>query len=118
MVLLTAAERRSSFPVAIAPVRFARPDLDPTPLSVVPRDLHLTYARTELCRDCGQVPALRSVYPLEFRYHLISGLMPCWACGHAFFKPKSALGYADSVVRNLRTDAGDAVRPHERRLSR
>ena len=31
MVLLTAAERRSPFPVAIAPVRFARPDLDPTP---------------------------------------------------------------------------------------
>ena len=41
MVLLTAAERRSPFPVTIAPVRFVPPDHDPTPLSVVPRDLHL-----------------------------------------------------------------------------
>lgn len=118
MVLLTAAERKSPFPPAIAPVRFVRPVKDPTPLSTLPRDLHLTYACTEFCRDCGQVPALRSVYPLEFRHNLISGLMPCWSCGYNFFKPKSALGYADSVVRNLRTDAGDAVRRHERRLSR
>ena len=118
MVLLTAAERRSPFPVAIAPLRFARPDPDPTPLSVVPRDVHLTYARTELCCDCGQVPALRCVYPVEFRHNLISGLMPCWSCGYNFFKPKSALGYADSVVRNLRSDALDAVRYHERRLSK
>ena len=116
MVLLTAAERRSPFPVAIAPDRFVQPDTDPSPLSVVPRDLHLTYARTELCRDCGKVPALRSIYPLEFRHHLISGLMPCWACGHAFFKPKSALGYAESVALNLSRDAVDAVRRHERRL--
>ena len=91
MVLPTAAERRSPFPVAIAPVAFVPPHHGPTPLSVVPRDLHLTYARTELCRDCCRVPALRSVYPLEFRHHLISGLMPCWACGYAFFKPKCAL---------------------------
>ena len=118
MVLLTAAERRSPYPVTIAPVRFVQPDREPTPLSVLPRDLHLIYARTELCRDCGQVPALRSVYPVEFRHHLISGLLPCWACGHNFFKPKSALGYADSVVRNLRSDALDAVRNHERRLSK
>lgn len=118
MVLLTAAERRSAFPPAIARIRFVQLDPDPTPLSIVPRDLHLTYARTEMCRDCGKVPALRSVYPLEFRYNLISGLLPCWACGHNFFKPKSALGYADSVVRNLRSDALDAVRYHERRLSK
>ena len=116
MVLLTAAERRSPFPVAIAPVRFTRPDPKPTPLSVVPRDLHLTYARTELCRDCGQAPALRSVYPLEFRHHLISGLLRCWACGHHFFKSKDALEFADSVARNFRSDANDAVRHHGRGL--
>lgn len=116
MVLLTAAERRSPYSVAIAPVRFVPPDPDTSPLSVVPRDLHLTYARTELCRDCAKVPALRCVYPLEFRHNLISGLMPCWACGYAFFKPKSALGYAESVARNLRSDASDAVRHHERHL--
>ena len=57
MVLLTAADRRSPFPVTIAPVRFVKPDTVPSPLSVVPRDLHLTYARTELCRDCEKVPA-------------------------------------------------------------
>ena len=116
MVLLTAAERRSPFPVAIVPVRFTRPVPDLSSLSIVPRDLHKTYARTELCRDCGKVPALRSVYPLEFRHNLISGLMPCWACGHAFFKPKSALGYAGSVVRNLSSDAVDAIAHHIRQL--
>ena len=114
MVLLTAAERRSPFPTSIAPTRFTAPD--PTPLSPLPRDLHLTYARTELCRDCGQVPALRSLYPLEFRHHLISCLLTCWSCGHRFFKPKSALGLADAVARSLRSDAGDAVRRHQRHL--
>lgn len=110
MVLLTAAERRSAFLPAIAPIRFVRPVQDLTPLSVVPRDLHLTYARTEFCSDCGQVPALRCVYPLEFRHNLISGLMPCWACGYNFFKPKSALGYAESVALNLSSDAREAIR--------
>ena len=112
MVLLTAAERRSPYPATIAPVRFTDPD--PTPLSPLPRDLHLTYARTELCRDCGEVPALRSLYPLEFRHHLISCLLTCWACGHAFFKPKSALGLADAVARSLRSNAADAIRHCER----
>lgn len=51
MVLLTVAARRSPYPANIAPVRFVQPDREPTPLSVVPRNLHLTYARTELCRD-------------------------------------------------------------------
>ena len=118
MVLLTAAERRSPSPVTIAPVRFTAPDREPTPLSVVPRDLHLTYARTELCRDCGDVPALRSLYPVEFRYHLITGLLRCWACGCRFFKLKDTLEFADSVARNLRSDAIDALRHHERRLSK
>ena len=58
MVLLTAAERRSPYPTTIVPARFADPD--PSPLAIVPRNPHLTYARTELCRDCGEVPALRS----------------------------------------------------------
>ena len=116
MVLLTAAELRSPFPTTITPARFTARTRPPTPLSVTPRDLHLTYARTELCRDCGQLPALRSLYPLEFRHNLISGLMPCWACGHAFFKPKSALGYAESVSQNLSSDAVDAIRHHERHL--
>ena len=118
MVLLTAAERRSPHPVAVVPVRFTAPDADPTPLSTVPRDLHLTYTRTELCRDCGKAPALRSVYPPEFRYHLITGLLRCWACGQRFFKLKNTLEFADSVARNLRSDALDAVRYHERRLSK
>ena len=68
MVLLTAAGRRSPFPVAIAPVRFVKPDTVPSPLSIVPRDLHLTYGRTELCRDCGKVPALQ--------VHLSPGVPP------------------------------------------
>ena len=114
MVLLTAAERRSPYPTTIVPARFADPD--PSPLAIVPRNPHLTYARTELCRDCGEVPALRSLYPLEFRHCLISCLLTCWACGHAFFKPKSALGLADSVARSLRSDAVDAIRHHEHQL--
>ena len=118
MVLLTAADRRSPFPPPITPARFVQPGPDPSPLSVTPRDLHLTYARTELCHDCGKVLALRSVYPLEFRHHLISGLMPCWARGQAFFKLKSALGYAQSVVRNLSRDAVGAVRHHETSTTR
>ena len=112
MVRLTAAERRSPYPLAIVPVRFTAPD--PTPLSPLPRDLHLTYARTELCRDCGQVPALRSLYPLELRHHLVSCLLTCWACGHNFFKPKSALNLAYAVQQSLRSDAVDAIRKHER----
>ena len=114
MVLLTAAERRSAFLPAIAPIRFVRPVQDLTPLSVVPRDLHLTYARTEFCSDCGQVPDLRNGYNLIIDigcgHNLISGLMPCWACGYNFFKPKSALGYAESVALNLSSDAREAIR--------
>ena len=108
MILLTAAERRSPHPVPIVPVRFVPPD--PTPLSLLPPDLGRTYARTELCQECGQVPSLRSLYPVEFRRHLISCLLRCWACGHGFFKPKSALNLAESVARSLRTDAVDAIR--------
>ena len=70
MVLLSAAERRSPYAAIIVPARFTGPE--PTPLSPLPPDLGRTYARTELCRDCGQVPALRSTYPVEFRHHLIS----------------------------------------------
>ena len=116
MVLLTAAERRSPFPAIIAPVRFTAPDAEPTPLSAVPRTLHLTYVRTQFCHDCGQVPALRCVYPVEFRHNLISGLMPCWACGYHFFKPKSALGYAESVARNLIRGVGLLQAPVGRRM--
>ena len=116
MVLLPAAERRSPFPVAIAPAKFVHLDTNTSPLSSVPPDPHLTYARAELCSDCGEVPALRSVYPLEFRHHLISGLMRCWACGRRFFKLKETLEFADLVARNLRSDTVDAVRHRERHL--
>ena len=61
MQLATAAERRSPYPATIVPVRFTDPD--PTPLSPLPPDLGRTYPRTELCRDCGQVPALRACLP-------------------------------------------------------
>ena len=119
-VFFYGSTNRGGVPVAVPGVLHAgqvrATDPDSSPLSVVPRDLHLTYARTELCHDCGDVPVLRSLYPVEFRYHLITGLLRCWACGYAFFKPKSALGYAESVARNLRSDASDAVRHHERHL--
>ena len=108
MVLLSAAERRSPYAAIIVPARFTGPE--PTPLSPLPPDLGRTYARTELCRDCGQVPALRSTYPVEFRHHLISCLLTCWACGYNFFKPKSALGLGHAVAQCLRTNAVDATR--------
>ena len=108
MILLTAAERRSPNPAPIVPVRFVPPD--PTPISPLPPDLNRYYVRTELCQDCGQVPALRSLYPVEFRHHLISCLLRCWACGHGFFKPKSALGLGHAVAQCLRTNAVDAIR--------
>ena len=114
MQLVTAAERRSPYAAIIIPARFT--DSDPTPLSPLPPDLGRTYARTELCRDCSQVPAFRSLYPLEFRHNLISCLLTCWACGYNFFKPKSALGLACSVASSLRSNAADAIRHHERQL--
>ena len=107
MILLTASERRSPNPVPIVPVRFVPPA--PTPISPLPPDLGRTYARTELCRDCGQVPSLRSLYPVEFRRHLISCLLTCWACGYNFFKPKSALSLGHAVAQCLRTNAVDAI---------
>ena len=109
MILLTAAERRSRNSVPIVPVRFVPPD--PTPISPLPPDLNRYYVRTELCQDCGQVPALRSLYPVEFRHRWISCLLICWACGYGFFKPKSALSLAESVARSLRTNAVDAMSP-------
>ena len=112
MTLLTAAERRSPNPVPIAPVRFVPPD--PTPISPLPPDLNRYYVRTELCRDCGQVPSPRSLYPVEFRRHLTSCLLTCWACGHGFFKPKSALNLAESVAQSLRSNAVDAIRFYRR----
>ena len=108
MVLATAAERRSPFPTPVVPTRWKPPD--PTPLSPLPPDLGRAYAHTELCRKCGQVPSLRSVYPVEFRHHLTSCLLSCWACGHDFFKPRSALGLANSVATVLRSNANDAIR--------
>ena len=75
-----------------------------------------TYARTELCLGCGQVPALRSLYPVEFRHNLISCLLTCWACGYNFFKPKGVLGLGLAVAQCLRSDAVDAIRFNERKL--
>ena len=108
MPLATAAERRSPFPATIAPARFTDPD--PTQLSPLPPDLDRTYAHAELCRDCGKVPALRSLYPVESRHHLISCLLTCWACDYNFFKPKSALDLGHAVAQCLRTNAVDAIR--------
>ena len=111
MVLATAAARRSPRDAPIVPVRWKAPDPPPpSPLAKFPPDLHETRTKTVLCSNCGQVPALRSVYPIEFQWHLISCLLRCWACGHGWFKPKSALGLADSVSRSLRHNAQDAIR--------
>ena len=112
MTHATAAERRSPRAATIVPTRFTDPE--PTLLSPLPPDLGRTYARTELCLGCGQVPALRSLYPVEFRHHLISCLLTCWACGYNFFKAKSALGLGRAVAQCLRTNAVDAIRFDER----
>ena len=108
MALATAAERRSPFPIPVVPPR-GKP-LDPPTLSPLPPVREWAYAYTEMCGTCGQVPALRSVYPVEFRHQLTSCLLSCWACGHDFFKPKSALGLANSVATALRSNANDAIR--------
>ena len=110
MVLVTAADRRSPRDPLTFPVRCFPPDPALSPLNGIPADLYNIYARTELCRDCGKVPALRSLYPIEFRRNLTSCLLLCWDCGHNFFKPKSALGLAGSVALTLRTNAQDAIR--------
>ena len=114
MVLTTAAERRSPRDPLIFPVRWEAPDPPPpSPLAKIPPNLHETRIKTWLCSNCGQVSALGSVYPIEFRHNLISCLLRCWACGHDFFKPKSALRLADSASRSLRHDAQDAVRSYK-----
>ena len=110
MVLVTAADRRSPRDPLTFPVRWEAPDPAPSPLNGIPADLYNIYARTELCRDCGKVPALRSLYPMEFQRHLTTCLLVCWDCGHNFFKPKSALGLADSASRSLHHNAQDAIR--------
>ena len=66
MVLDAAAERRSPRHPLTFPVRWEAPDPAPSPLNGIPADLYNIYARTELCRDCGKVSALRSLYQIEF----------------------------------------------------
>ena len=66
MVLDAAAERRSPRHPLTFPVRREAPDPALSPLNGIPADLCNIYARTELCRDCGKVPALRSLYQIEF----------------------------------------------------
>lgn len=108
MPLANEAERRSPYEATIVPARFA--GSDPAPLSPLTPDLGRTYARTELCRNCRQVPALRSFHPAEFRHQLISCFLACWARGYNFFKPNSALGLRHTVAQSLRSDAVDAIR--------
>ena len=79
MVLATVAERRSPFPNPVVPPRWKPPD--PTPPSPLPPVRDHEGVRTELCHNCGQVPALRCAYPVAFRHHLTScsavAICPC-----------------------------------------